>query len=278
MLPHRSLARSFAAALALAPGCQPRADAGAPPSAVLTRADGAAGSTPSDPPEPDVPEPPEALRQLEVPEFRAAWLVDPGGVAPKPVLIAAHGAGDGPRFQCELWRLIVAGRGFVLCPAGVPLDRDSGGYFFRNHHELEREVLAALAALQAELGDRVASGPVVYTGYSQGATMGALMLVGHADVFSRVALIEGGERQWNVPIARKFARAGGQRVLFACGRRSCFTGAQRSADWLEQAGIAARVEHAAGAGHTYGGAVAERVAASFDWLVEGDERWLTRDR
>src|SRR5690606_18774348 len=38
MLPHRSLARSFAAALALAPGCQPRADAGAPPSAVLTRA------------------------------------------------------------------------------------------------------------------------------------------------------------------------------------------------------------------------------------------------
>lgn len=213
--------------------------------------------------------------ELDVPGFLPAVLGLPRDSSrPRPVLVAAHGAGDGPRWQCELWRQLLAARGFVLCPAGVPFGKEPDtGYFFRNHHELEREVMAAVAALRAAYGEAVDPGPMVYTGYSQGATMGALMLVDHGDTFERLVLIEGGYGEWNVSIAKEYGSGGGRRVLFACGIRTCRNKAQRSAAALERAGLEARVEYAEGAGHTYGGPVAEKVFGALDWVLEGDPRW-----
>lgn len=213
--------------------------------------------------------------ELDVPGFRPAVVSLPKDFRrPRPGLVAAHGAGDGPWWQCELWRELIGARGFVLCPAGVPFTKDPNtGYFFRNHYELEKEVLAAVEALRSAFPDELDPGPFVYTGYSQGATMGALMLVERGELFPRIALIEGGYAEWNVNIARKYLGSGGERVLFACGIRTCKTKADRSASWIEQGGLVARVEYAEGAGHTYGGAVAERVFHALDWLLEGDERW-----
>lgn len=221
------------------------------------------------------PAPLPAFAELEVPGFSPAMVALPADLSrPRPALVAAHGAGDGARWQCEMWRHLLAARGFVLCPAGVPFGKDpDAGAFFRNHHELEREVMAALAALREVYGDALAPGPLVYAGYSQGATMGALMLVNHGDTFDRLVLIEGGYSEWNVSIAKKYGASGGQRVLFACGIRTCDAKARRSADALRRAGLDARVEYAAGAGHTYGGAVAERVFGALDWVLEADPRW-----
>jgi predicted esterase len=216
-----------------------------------------------------------AFVELEVPGFLPAVVALPADWSrPRPALVAAHGAGDGARWQCEMWRHLLAARGFVLCPAGVPFGKDpEAGAFFRNHHELEREVLAALEALREAYGDALAPGPLVYTGYSQGATMGALMLVNHGDVFDRLVLVEGGYGEWNVSIAKRYGASGGQRVLFACGIRTCDTKARRSADALRRAGLDARVEYAEGAGHTYGGPVAEKVLMALDWVLEDDPRW-----
>jgi predicted esterase len=218
-----------------------------------------------------------AFAELAVEGFRPVLVSLPADRSkPSPVVVAAHGAGDGPRYQCEFWRELLEARTFVLCPTGVPFgNTDEEGHFFRNHLELEREVMNAAAALRAAYGDQIAPGPLVYAAYSQGATMGALMLPAHGDVFTRLILIEGGFSQWNVPIGRKFRGAGGERVLFACGTRSCNKGAERSAAWLEQAGLEARVEYVPGGGHTYGGAVGERVASSLDWVFEGDVRLET---
>lgn len=193
---------------------------------------------------------------------------------PRPGLVAAHGAGDGPGYQCAFWRELLEAGAFVLCPAGVPFGKSpEEGYFFRNHHELEREVLAAVQALRDAFPETLDPGPLVYTGYSQGATMGALMLIEHGDLFSRLALIEGGYSEWNVSRAQKFAASGGQRVLFACGIGSCKKKADASASALARANVLVRVEHAPGGGHTYGGAVGERVRGALPWLFEGDERW-----
>jgi predicted esterase len=222
--------------------------------------------------------PPRALEaiDLEVPGFRPAVVVLPADrSAPRPVLIAAHGAGDGPRWQCEVWSSIVAGRGFVLCPRGLPLATgvDEPGHFFRDHHYLGRLVTAALAALRQHHGALVDPGPVVYTGYSQGAAMGALFANRRPEMFPRMVLIEGGHREWDVATARAFRRGGGARVLFACGGGYCANSARKAERWLKRAGVEARVEHIEGGGHTYGSPVAERVAAAFDWVVEGDARW-----
>ena len=268
-------------------GCSPSGPSPAPAAAPPISAEKltpelpepSAATGPSDPaPEPrsEAPSKPRVV-QLAVDGFSPAVLVLPDALdGPRPVLIAAHGAGDGPEWQCETWQAIVRGRGFILCPRGVRLNADPGvpsGYFYRDHFALEREVLAAVAALKRGYAREADTSAIVYTGYSQGATMGVLMLIEHAADFPRLILVEGGNGDFSQRVARRYKEKGGVRVLLACGTAHCNGRAQRAAQALSGAQVDARVEYVPGAGHTYGGAVAERVAQAFAWVVDGDPRW-----
>jgi predicted esterase len=206
--------------------------------------------------------------------------VPPASAEARPLLVAAHGAGGRPEHHCVRWREVTGGQAFLLCTRGHAMNRflppEQQGYFYDGHHELGRETLAALASLESHFEGRVDASGAIYAGYSQGATMGALFLhasSAHGARFSRVAMIEGGSEQWNVPLSQQFRAAGGQRVLFVCGQKSCGTGAERSARYLEQGGVETQVRVAEGGGHTYLGAVGDEVERGFAWLIEGDPRW-----
>jgi predicted esterase len=224
----------------------------------------------------------EALTEVPVPGWEPAVLSIPdASEARKPVLVGTHGAGDNPVWQCEWWRRIVKDRGFVVCPRGRPLGRlPSGnmGYYYVNHFELEKEVLSALDSIAGAYPERADVTRAVYAGFSQGAIMGAPVLQRNADRFSAAVLIEGGfeTHTWNVPLSDKLVKGGVLRLLFACGNRFCADRAGRAGGFLEKSGAAVRVEHAAGAGHTYGGEIERRVTEAFDWVVEGDPRWRRR--
>lgn len=203
-----------------------------------------------------------------------------GATTPRPILVIAHGAGGRPEPHCDFWRAILGSRGFLVCPRGVRLDTFAEpadqGFFYPDHHALAREVTAALAAVHARFGARVDERAPIYVGFSQGATMGALAFVTRSAPFARLVLIEGGvgeSDEWTINGARASHEGGVERVLFACGRPSCFSAAQRSLTYLEKAGLEGRVVHAAGAGHTYGGAVADAVLGALPWVFEGDPRW-----
>lgn len=216
------------------------------------------------------------LARLPVPGFSDAVVSIPGDTSePRPLFIMAHGAGGGPEFHCEMWRRILDNKSFVLCPRGDAIDHrdENQGYYYKNHIALEKEFVAAVAAMQDQFGDRLDLERAIYAGYSQGATMGSLMIPAHGERFSRLLLIEGGFSEWNLKSGRTFKAAGGERVLFACGTRHCYEKAKRSAAHLESAGVATRVEHAAGAGHTFLGEVRERVLAALGWLFDDDERF-----
>jgi predicted esterase len=191
--------------------------------------------------------------------------------------VATHGAGGTPEAECAFWRDLVGGTAFVLCPRGVTMDvyapPEDRGYFYPAHPALGREVRAALAALDARFPDRVDREGAVYAGFSQGATMGTLVFASAPAPFAAVVLIEGGVDEWTVRSARHFKEGGGKRVLFACGRRSCADAARRSAGYLTRAGVESRVVDASGAGHTYGGAVREGLAAALPFVFGGDARW-----
>jgi predicted esterase len=206
---------------------------------------------------------------LVVPGFGDAVVVTPLELADgKPLLVAAHGAGDGPDWQCRHWAGITQGRFVVLCPRGLSLGRDSGGYYFPDHFALEREVLAAVDALEAALGPRLLDEGGVYTGYSQGATMGALMIVNHGRRFPHLLLIEGGSGDWTLSRARRFRASGGKSVAIVCGTAPCARRAKASAAVLQKVGLRARAAHATGAGHTYDGEVGEQSRALLDgWLL-----------
>jgi pimeloyl-ACP methyl ester carboxylesterase len=226
---------------------------------------------------PETDERPSRSVELNVPGFEPAVLWAPSKLegAVRPVLVVAHGAGGDARWHCELYRSRLRAAAYVLCPRGVRMIANrnvESGYYFPDHHELEREVTAALEALWSGFPDAARTG-VVYAGYSQGATMGALMIVDHADVFTRLVLVEGGTSEWSLSRAREFRRRGGERVLFACGQAHCRDGARGSSHWLGQADVAVRVEYAPGAGHRPDGRVGDRVAEAFEWVTEGDPRW-----
>ncbi len=205
-----------------------------------------------------------------------AWL-PLGARGTRPLIVATHGNYDTPESTCGIWGDIVGSRGFVLCPRGAPrADSPSPTdtvYHYLSTAALEKETWAAIESLQSSYGDYLDATAAVYSGFSQGAIMGVHILQQHATRFPRAVLIEGGFKKWNQYTSSQYAKGGGRRVLFACGQWNCDNGGKQAAKSLEKAGIATKVVSALGSGHTYGGAVADQLAAAFDWVVEGDARW-----
>jgi predicted esterase len=214
------------------------------------------------------------LVTLPVPGLESAFVSFPRTTRfPSPVLVAAHGAGDTPEALCETFRRLLGDRGVVLCPSGPRMFAHSEGRYFPNHPALERIVLASLDALVATYPRETDGKDVAYAGYSQGATMGALMIVAHGDRFPRLLLIEGGGKDWTLARARQFRAAGGGKVLFVCGTTSCRTHAKGSASLLDAAGVATSVVSDVRAGHTYEGPVLDLLAKSIDEFLSDDPRW-----
>ena len=124
-----------------------------------------------------------------------------------------------PKATAQLWARIVRDNAILLCVRGRARGPNpADGEYYPDHLTFERETFAALGALRARYADRIAEGGVYYAGFSQGATMGALMLVEHAAEVKRLVFVEGGFKDWSVARARAFREHGGERVLFVCGR------------------------------------------------------------
>jgi hypothetical protein len=273
-----SLSRSACSAVALALSCAAHEAAGngpvsqqpeSPPSTVSVGAQG------SEPQELALAAEPSdgrgTVRPLAVPGFEPALLFTPAGDSRRPLVVAAHGAGGGPEWECEYWRRLTRARAFILCLSGTPLGSGYSGYFFRDHLALNRELIAAEQAARAA-EPLMLPGSGIYAGFSQGATMGTAIIALHADAFPYAVFIEG-FMSWNVPGVRKFVRAGGRRVLLACGSKECAAVGKTSLRWFQAAGADARLEHAPGAGHTPAGPVMAKIESALPWLLDDDPNW-----
>lgn len=286
------MSRSILGAVALLLGaCAPRAGApeSSPPPVTASDRDPRGSAPPADAAATGAeyaaaPHPGRRLSSLEVDGFGPAVVsLPPPRARPYPLLVAAHGAGDFPEWHCELYGELVGDSGVVLCPRGRRLDArepfDLAPCYFPDHYYLGAVVEASLQALLARAegagpgGLRLDPEGAVFAGYSQGATMGALVIARPPRRFARALLVEGGVGEWNVAIAARYRAGGGQRVALVCGGLGCALAAADSARWLEQGGVSARTIHVEGAGHTYGGAVAARLPEVLRWLVADDPRW-----
>lgn len=254
---------------------------------------------------------PASAYALPVAGFADAVVAVPAGVTrAAPVLVAVLGIGDTPESQCAIWRELVGARAFVLCPRGLPhfvreaapaaagreaseetdpafataieetteASPDSGrvtqvGFHHPDLATLEREVDAGLASLRARVGAYVAAGPVLYTGFSRGAFLGASLVGKAPERYSRAVFIEGGQSAWNDETAAAFAKHGGKRLLFACGRPSCVSESEAAAVILGKHHVETRVVYGEGEGHDYKGEVKNQLRASFDWVTDGDPLW-----
>lgn len=206
---------------------------------------------------------------LDVPGFEAALVWDPGDHDEAlPLWVVAHGAGGNPEWHCRYWSQVVADSAFLLCLRGKPMRAGASEFYFPEHFTLGRLLDAAVIAFDARYSARRTTRYNGYIGYSQGATMGALMLPERAQRFALALLSEGGYSQWSPRRARQFAQSGGQAVFFACGTQSCRKGATRTLPYFAEHDIPARLGHAPGAGHTPAGPVGEVSVAGLAWLLD----------
>ena len=223
----------------------------------------------------------EPIVELPLEDGRKAIVSLPlGSTSPRLLLVATHGAGGRAIDHCRLWRRIVADRGFVLCPRGRAIypygPAEPRRFFYPGHPSLAKAVTVAMAALARRYAARLDPNEPIFAGYSQGASMGSMVLPTHPAHFARAALIEGGfgqYQEWNIATARRFHAQGASRVLLGCGRAKCARLARVTASYMRQGGLEVRLVYAVGAGHTYAGPMEKKVGQAFGWLTEGDARW-----
>lgn len=207
---------------------------------------------------------------LSVPNFHPAVLRLPvraaqGGAR---ILFAAHGAGGSGSEICEYFDPVVSDEVLLVCPTGKPLRTAEplGGAYYPDHLKLREELHAIFEALRAAAAQPsgelpgLAPGKAVYLGYSQGATMGALAIVGEMSAFSHLVLIEGGAENWNVSRAQSFRQTAGKGVFLVCGTRGCGARLSGAKAALLRAELSAEVLMVEGGGHAYWGIVGEQTA------------------
>jgi pimeloyl-ACP methyl ester carboxylesterase len=218
-----------------------------------------------------------AIIPLAIEGFPDAVISVPlGATSPRPVLVATHGMWDFPEGLCDDQRWIFRDRVWVLCPRGRPMPDKT--FRYDSAETLEREIDAGVRALVARYPGYVDDGAMLYTGFSWGAILGVAVITREPARFPRAVLIEGGEDKWTPALAAKYAKGGGQRVLFACGLRGRLAVAQQTASMLEKGGVGARavlgkLPDAGQFIHWYNGPIAEETRAAEPWLFEGDARW-----
>jgi predicted esterase len=190
----------------------------------------------------------EWLERLPTSHGVAVATLPLGATTASPVVLGVHGAGDRPDWSCGGWRLASQSSAFVVCPQGSALSPTT--FAWSSAQQLGERSDAALEALAARYGAYVASGPLIYAGFSQGATLSQKYLLAHAARFPIAILAEGGYGTWNdARFASAFRAGGGRRLVLVCGTPGCFTHARRAVPPLEHAGLQVLVVGDDRAGH-----------------------------
>lgn len=239
-----------------------------------------ASETPSDPAK-SRPAFEPRLVPLAVPGYRDAVVALPAdwteGQGARPVVVAVHGNYDHVEPFCDGWSRIAVGRGFVLCPRGIPrvdagraADRWSFGWDGR---DMQREIEAGLRALEARYSGEAQTREVVFAGFSLGAILGAEIVLRKPSRYPLAVLVEGGGATWSRETARRFHRGGGRKLLFGCGHDACVRDTRPGMYWAGVMGFEARTAFGGNVGHTFQGTVGEELARQWSWLTDGNPAW-----
>ena len=210
---------------------------------------------------------PTPLITLAVPGFRDAVVSVPvGATEPRVIALALHGNFDRPEWQCEVWRRITQAEVFVLCPRGIPrgdVPKSEDRWEWGSLAKTKSELTSALSALRARYPTHVKSGPVVFTGFSLGAILGARLIQDPELNVGAAVLIEGGYAGWSAAKAKALKPRFG-RLLFGCGQTECRNAYRFQLEAMfKAAGLSSSMVADVKAGHTYDDPVAALVQAEW---------------
>lgn len=228
---------------------------------------------PAVPPPPTLPaiESARGFVELDVPGFRKATVSVPVDTsAPRRIVVALHGNFDRPEWQCEVWRRIIAAEDFVLCPRGIPrndVPKEHDRWEWGSLAKTKAELVAALAALRARYPQHIKPGPIIFTGFSLGAILGARLILDPELQVGAAVFTEGGFESWSSAKA-KSAASSLSFFLLGCGQTACRNAYRYQLEPLfKKAGLNAAMVADVKGGHTYDDPVAALVAAEWPKLL-----------
>lgn len=254
----------------LLPACQREATAEPAPLASV-------GVAVTPPPKPKPGLPPLVgvswIEHLDLPDRKEAYVCPPiGAREPRPLIVAVHGAGDRAEWSCGGWRMVAGEYAFVVCPQGLKMDAQR--FAWDSAETIRRRVPQAIAAARARFGEYIADGPVMYVGFSQGATLAGPTLLDPAQPFPVVGLSEGAYASVRNPtFARQLRERGVQRVLLACGTPNCFTTMRGAEAGLKRAGLEVVIGGDPKSGHNLNGEMQAGLAKVWPDFIAGLPNW-----
>lgn len=194
-----------------------------------------------------------------------------GATSARPLWIALHGADDRPEWACGSYRHVSRARGFVLCPAGIPLaERQRFG--LGAAADTAGALRSALPRVKARFTAHLAKGSVVLSALGPAVEHALELAREEPSFFATLVLVNGSTRTFRPPLVTRFAQGGGKRVLFVCSAAACDADVDLRAQSLRSAGVAARVVRPE-RGHGLDADVVARLAREWDWLLGDDPRW-----
>ena len=195
-----------------------------------------------------------------------------GASEPRPLVVAVHGAGDRPDWACGGWRIGIESYAFVVCPMGLPMA--GAVYGWGSTRNITTAVDRAIAAVREKFPGYVGTGPTIYAGFSQGATLASDFLIKNGARFPVAVIAEGGyDYLANSVFAHRYHAAGGRRILILCGTPGCFVNAKRAKSIAEREGLDAIVTGDPKAGHNLNGLMQQALQRDWYRLVAGIEGW-----
>lgn len=243
-------------------------DAAATPSAETTSP---AAATPPAPALAPLPGP--WLSPLVVDEGEAFVAVPVGAREPRPVIVGVHGAGDRADWACSEWWATTAGYAFVVCPKGVPSPW-KGFSSWGSAEQIARRADGAVRALRARYGAHVASGPLVYGGWSQGGTLAAQVIASHPGVYTRALLLEVGHTPLDPrATVASLQRGGVERAILECTSMPCRAFGRDLDRAAKRAALPLQIVDVGLRGHVFDEPVFRALGPAFVALVEDDPRW-----
>lgn len=194
----------------------PRPPVATPPTPVPPTTEAAAPSTPAAEAEATPSIEKWSLDDVDV------WVSAPErGGERKPIVVGVHGSGERAEDACEIWRAAIGAHAFVVCPKGVRwrwVKNETWGPAW----VLAERADKAIAAVRARYADRVTAGPVVYAGFSLGATLAPEVIALRPGVYGAAIMVEVGHTPlWAPRAATQLAKGGVTKVVVACATHPC---------------------------------------------------------
>lgn len=216
-----------------------------------------------------------SIERLDLDDGARAFVAVPVGARERrAVVVGVHGAGDRADWSCSEWQAVTAGWAFVVCPQGIRHPTDPGAFVWGSAEAIAAQADQAVRAVRARYGQWVEEGPLIYGGWSQGASLAAQVIASRPGTYDRAVLVEVGHTPLDAgQVAAGLVAGGVRRAVVSCSSWKCRGFAKGFEGAARRRGLLVRVNDVGLRGHLFDEPVFRTLGPVFVWMVDDERRF-----